>query len=230
MKNYPKYIQKPVNVDKCSKYKCRFSLTAKTICSTKSINKNKILVIMMNPSKATEHKTDNTVYKIIEHAYRFLTAKEITILNLYPFYQPDSNELKNTTSNYSKVIYKSLMAKNEEIVNQYLRNKYDMILLAWGNVPPSFSKDEHKMIVNNILKNIQTNQLSKSLYVYSYKKFKGLSKEHNPYHPSRKGKILGIQRVDSIYFESNKYKINLCNIIISNQELGIEKEMKAKHR
>lgn len=222
LKDYPSYIRVPVDIDDNApkKPKCRFYLKAKENNSSKS---KSILVIMMNPSKATTKKTDNTVFNIIEHSYKFLGAKEITILNLYPFYEPNSSNVKQSISNLSTDKYNKLMNRNLSCIKDtIIKQQYDKVFLAWGNPPKSFSNIEHKKLGYDILSFIKTKtKLSNSLYVYSFKNYKGLTVKNNPFHPSRKGKIIGIQKIDSfsILKSHPKYLITLTQVYIPNEKI-----------
>lgn len=222
LKDYPTYIKVPVKIDDNApqKPKCRFYLKAKVNNSSKS---KSVLVIMMNPSKATTKKTDNTVFNIIEHSYKFLDAKEITFLNLYPFYEPNSSNVKQSISNLSTNKYNKLMNKNfSSIKDTILKQQYDKVFLAWGNPPNSFSNVEHKKLGYDILSLIKKKtNLSKNLFVYSFKNHKGLTVKNNPFHPSRKGKIIGIQKIKSFSFSKShpNYSITLTQEYIPNKKV-----------
>lgn len=220
-REYPLYIKTPVDIEDNASQEpnCRFYLKAKVKDSSKS---KLILVIMMNPSKATKDRTDDTVFNILEHSYCFLDAKEITILNLYPFYEPNSAKVKQSTSSLSQDARDELMSKNSSCVKDSIKKQYDKVILAWGNTPKGLSNKEHKNLGYNILSSIETMpQSSENLYVYSFKSCKGLTVKKNPYHPSRKGKILGIQKIDSFSLKKtqSEYTLTLSKEYITNEKI-----------
>ncbi|MBF8153862.1 DUF1643 domain-containing protein [Exiguobacterium sp. TBG-PICH-001] len=219
LKDYPDYVKVPVKVDDTSTpIRCRFSLVAEI---NDRSNSNSVLVVMMNPSKATDKKTDSTVFNIIEHSYNFLNAKKVEILNLYPFYEPNSSKVKTSTSKLKDSEYDKLMSQNICTIKNSFKCNYDYIILAWGNAPKSFTSKEHKILGQSVLSSINDTSKHK-IYVYSFNKYKGLTVKNNPFHPSRKGKIIGIQKVTSFSILKNhpKYSIMLDSKYLKNKNIG----------
>lgn len=94
------------------------------ICGNKKV-KNNLIVIMLNPSQHGSNKKDIFVDKTITNVIKIANDNnynEITILNLFSTIQSDSN----------KVDFKFIDEENLEFIENYLTDKNDKILVAWG--------------------------------------------------------------------------------------------------
>jgi hypothetical protein len=85
--------------------------------------KKSALVVMMNPSKATDKISDNTVNNVLTRIHSECSeVSKVTITNLYPLYETYSDKLENHKAqsqiNFDKI--RMLIAQN------------DFILLGWG--------------------------------------------------------------------------------------------------
>jgi hypothetical protein len=82
-----------------------------------------VLVVMMNPSKATDKVSDNTINKVLTRIHNECPeVSKVTITNLYPLYETYSDKLENhkieSQANFDKM--RLLMEQN------------DFVLLGWG--------------------------------------------------------------------------------------------------
>lgn len=167
----------------------------------KSLEGKIIAVIMMNPSAANRTCSDVTVNKIIK-ALKGKTNK-IYIFNLFPFYEPDSEELYKKLSD-SKA--NKILTENETIIQEKIKDTMQ-IILAWGDIPPNITENTHNEHVKNLIKITEFHKKNNNLYVFDYKEKPNrwiLSSNKRPLHPSRKS-IHDIELIKSYKFDSNDF-------------------------
>jgi len=131
-----------------------------------------LFVIGLNPSTATDIKSDTTISKINEFAKRN-NFDSFLMLNLYPLRTPFPKELKEFDQNIhiQNINQIKIIIKNYNEIN---------ILAAWGN--NIFIKDyllNCLFEINESLNNLKINWLQIGT----------LTKEGHPRHPSRVGYI-----------------------------------------
>ena len=143
---------------------------------TLQIAKNKtdgISVILKNPSRANKIISDKTVFNVSNYIHRnrkkyavFKNVREITILNLMPFYMTESSGLKE----FKEVI---IDQKNIQTLNKYCRKNRN-IIIAWGNHPKGLY-DEYEILKSETKKILIKNKNN----VYYIDRF---TKDGNPKH------------------------------------------------
>lgn len=134
-----------------------------------------VVVIMKNPSKATESISDYTVNNVIKYLYEKKKTESclknlgtIVILNIFPFYKTDSSKLNNCI----KIRYKKNIEKNIEVIKELI-SKHNNIILGWGN-PPKGLADYYKSLTTEV---IELTDYGKKAYVVG-----GLTKKCYPRH------------------------------------------------
>lgn len=174
----------------------------------KNKNKNTIMFIMMNPSRATSNHMDNTIENIIKFLSRTpltvvndkqLKIKDIgtlEVVNLFPFYRTDSAELKSDIemfqSHPDSGFFTNLINSNHETIKRSIVNaKY--IVLAWG-LPTLVN---YNIYFNEIIKTLDFVREQKKEFIFTLKTNgrEALSKFGNPYHPVAKT-LEGLIRCD----------------------------------
>lgn len=99
----------------------------------KDVNK-KLAIILMNPSKATDKESDQTVSEVLEFAKK--EYKEVIIFNVLPFYGTDSDDLSPLFKEDSKKeIVEVLLKSNINKIGEKLSEDTDKnteIFLATG--------------------------------------------------------------------------------------------------
>ena len=159
-------------------------------------NNQNTVVIMMNPSAADANYSDDTVNKVI-HALSSISQR-IYILNLFPFYEPDSKKLGNLVQKKNN---SQINNQNEVAISKAIKNA-DRIIFAWGDVPKGLSAKLHNERVKAVIKIIEMQNKGNLLYVFNYgreKFLKFISKKKRPLHPSRKN-IHSLKGIKSYYF------------------------------
>lgn len=82
-----------------------------------------VLVVMMNPSKATAQVSDNTINNVLTRIHNECTeVSKVTITNLYPLYETCSEKLQNHKVK-SKINFEKM---------RRLMSHADLVLLGWG--------------------------------------------------------------------------------------------------
>lgn len=143
---------------------------------TLQISENKtdgISIILKNPSRANKFISDKTVFNVSNYIQRnrnkyseFKNVREITILNLMPFYMTESSGLKE----FKEVI---IDQKNIQTLNKYCRKNRN-IIIAWGNHPKGLY-DEYE-ILKSETKNILIKNKNNVYYIDRF------TKDGNPKH------------------------------------------------
>lgn len=139
--NYPNCVSK---IDCDCKYtdlnfnnepvKARFSLVVEFKQSNHHSHKERapeeLIVLLKNPSRATEKNSDRTINKVINDLYNteYINVSKITFINVFPFYITDSrklsifdNEMKNKEQN-EKNKYEAILDKNLNKIKNIINN------------------------------------------------------------------------------------------------------------
>lgn len=136
--------------------KYRYKLT-----TTWDENKKKATIIMLNPSKASELKSDKTVMNVTNFLIDTNEYGSLSIVNLFAYISTDPTQLFHRNKELEEV--------NDKYILQAVE-KSDLIIIAWG----SYIKDhvKRKRKVEEMLKS----------YKYKIKCFKD-DKGKKPRHP-----------------------------------------------
>ncbi|WP_413518354.1 DUF1643 domain-containing protein [Carnobacterium maltaromaticum] len=94
--------------------------------------KNELLVIMMNPSRATTKISDRTVNKVIKIACEE-GYKKLIVLNSLPFYETKSQKLNKIIKSVEKSVRDEVLENNFKEIKNRVFNLNGYILLATGN-------------------------------------------------------------------------------------------------
>lgn len=158
--------------------------------TTNRNNEKSVLCIMMNPSKADEDQSDNSVNKVIKYfrdSYGF-----INIVNLFPFYETESPKLSELINKikkepeFNKIIKTNLCKIKTEI------NRAEKIVLAWGDPANDEITQMHYSISREIFSYIADKE---NIYVFDTRKLDTtLTKKGNPRHPIRLGNSIFIKK------------------------------------
>lgn len=126
--------------------KARFSLVVEFNQSNHQSRKEKapeeIIVLLKNPSLATEKNSDRTINKVINDFYntKYINVSKITFMNVFPFYITDSrklsifdNEMKNKEQN-EKNKYEAILDRNLNKIKNIINNAdvKPKIICAYG--------------------------------------------------------------------------------------------------
>ncbi|MGQ7873483.1 DUF1643 domain-containing protein [Bacillus sp. 1A] len=198
---YPNYVKTPTHCIINYVNNERLSRNILTAQLKNKFNKN-FLFILMNPSKADEEDSDNTINKCAKIAYHNLMdlkIGEFTIVNAYPFYESDSSKLDNISSNikekYCDLYYKELM-KNLSYIKQAIQLS-DYVLLGTGAIPNEISnKSEYQFVLDTIHSYVET--FKGTVYLGTSKeKYNGkyILKGRYSYHICPKGNPHTIDRI-----------------------------------
>lgn len=127
-------------------------------------NGNKsVLVILKNPSKATNNQSDYTVNKVIEYCKR-KDYNKVYIMNLFSYYstKPKGVKIFINSNNYTQFMEKNLSVLEETIAN------VDDVIEAWGTDTIGCKKEYDKTIkkVNEILQKEKLKSGRQNLGVY----------------------------------------------------------------
>jgi hypothetical protein len=87
-------------------------------------NKNKVVMLMMNPSHASALYSDDTVKFMIQYSIRYFNAGSVWIVNMSPYINPDSDKVD--ASRFSP------NGDNESLIEQAIKWS-DIAFLAWGD-------------------------------------------------------------------------------------------------
>lgn len=191
-KDYPSFVK----VSKIKPVKNTYYRISLEIQNSLQSNNHKTVVIMMNPSAADAYNSDETVNKVIK-ALRTI-SETIYILNLFPFYEPNSKKLGDLVKKKTNV---HIVNQNEVAISQAIKNA-DKIIFAWGDVPKGLSAKLHNERVNSVIDIVNLYNKENCLFVFNYiqkKNLKFISKKKRPLHPSRKN-IHSLKSIKSYYF------------------------------
>lgn len=132
-----------------------------------------IVVVLKNPSRANQVVSDKTVYNVSNYIYRnkdkydvFSNVKCIIILNLIPYYQTYSKELKSLKN---EVVCQNNIDTIKKVTSQHSKT-----IIAWGNHPSGLYQ-EYEVLKKQVMQILTDNNNQ----VYYVDKF---SKAQNPKH------------------------------------------------
>ncbi|MEG0479369.1 MAG: DUF1643 domain-containing protein [Clostridium sp.] len=172
-------------------------------------------IIMMNPSKADNDKSDKTVDAVVEffgnlnsksydisskEMEKLKEIKYLQITNLFSIYNPKSKELKNSIDNIMKYVmkeyFKKLMDDNFRSIKESI-DKSDIVIIGWGNCPTNFNEILYIKRICEIVKYLKGKEillLAFKIYDTKFKKIKSITERGNPYHPIN-GDIVGVVKI-----------------------------------
>ncbi|MEG0774392.1 DUF1643 domain-containing protein [Clostridium sp.] len=115
----------------------RYSLEIELNRTNNLKNYEKIVIIMMNPSKANKELSDDTVNRIIKEIHiQKKKVKYITILNLFSVFEKDSKKLKDYMKEYGYEVVAGIsnndLYNNDDLIRQSCENVNEVII-AWGD-------------------------------------------------------------------------------------------------
>ncbi|CAD5898181.1 DUF1643 domain-containing protein [Carnobacterium maltaromaticum] len=122
---YTNYVKKD-KIDICIKKMKGFEF--RTYLKIPLINKSekKMIIIMMNPSKANKDDSDITVNKVLEYANKNELYNEVIILNVISLYESSSNKIKKVRNDFiqchSKEKFEELMKINFNKIKSTVEN------------------------------------------------------------------------------------------------------------
>jgi len=128
---YKKYVDiKKIQMNGVGKFRYLLHIPFKN-----SISNNKVLVIMKNPSKATNYESDKTINNVL----KFCNTRysEVYIMNLFPYYSTNPSGIKTFIAMKKFV---QIMKKNDGVLNETI-NRVDSVIVAWGG--NSIGNKEH---------------------------------------------------------------------------------------
>lgn len=163
-------------------------------------------VIMMNPSKATDICSDQTVNRVLNFfdTYKDKKITEIIILNLFPYYLTDPKGLATHIMHNKS----SDLADNLNEFKKHIDGS-DFIVLAWGDVPKGFSASLHNQFVKKVIDIINAAKKQDNLYVFTTKRFSEeniITNKGRPRHPNRNS-LIDLQKVHSHFFYKDLLKL-----------------------
>ena len=122
---------------------------------------------MMNPSKANQNCSDQTVNKVLNFFKdnSKIPISKVIILNLFPYYENDSKKLVNRI----KSINSNELQENIDVFTKHI-SESDFIVLAWGNVPKGFVQ-KYIMRMSKTMNIIEITLKQDILYVFKDDKF-----------------------------------------------------------
>lgn len=164
MCNYPEYVQNissipPLGNREENRRFC-LSIDIDVVDEGTEVNNNEtISVIMMNPSRATDERSDHSVNKIIEYVNinklsnsDLNNVKRIYILNLYSSYETHSENLS---------LYSNEIENDNYIVEKVKKSKF--VILAYGK-PKKLRGDDlisYKQRISRVIQIIDNLGISK---------------------------------------------------------------------
>ncbi|MFC8150402.1 DUF1643 domain-containing protein [Bacillus paralicheniformis] len=143
-------------------------------------------VVMLNPSKANKEISDLTIDKLARFSHSMNEAGTLHIVNLFPFYEPKSENLASIIKNLriaDEELYNQAMDLNGQIIESFVKGA-KKVILAWGDCPDSFSKllyDQELKKIGELLKQLNY----KETYAIKTQFERLLTVKNSPRHPSR---------------------------------------------
>jgi hypothetical protein len=114
--------------------------------------KNKILVIMKNPSSAETHKSDPTMGKVLKVLYH-KGYDEVSIVNLFSFSSTTPIPMVKYCYSHNDGLKRVIGLRNDEIIKSFINN-YEKVIIAWGKYPKnSKATSEEKAMLNKFIVN-----------------------------------------------------------------------------
>lgn len=150
---YDKSYVCKVNCIELSDLRVRFVLEIET---TKKGDDISILVVMKNPSKATQYQSDKTINNVITNLYS--KYNKIYIVNLYPYY---SSNAKGLISFFDSKDNKTILEINDHYIEKYEKIAND-ILIGWGTNTIGMKDNEYDNRITTVMNLLKKN--SKPMY------------------------------------------------------------------
>lgn len=180
---------------------------------------NRLLVIMMNPSKADDKVSDRTINSVV----KFMSSggcevknrniditdlKYISVVNLFPICCSKSSELNSYIDKISRSTNENLkideiIVSNRKVINEMI-SASDYVVLSWGDCPSNFHETSFHREVINVMDLLKDYKKS-NVYIFHIRnnraKARGVSSENvlsnrkNPIHPSN-GDIISLLSVE----------------------------------
>ena len=150
-------------------------------------------IAMMNPSKANELESDDTINKMISFVYEqnlirnslVRDVKYINIVNVFPAYEPSSKVLEEKIKKIIEDGKLSIMQERNERAFSDAFSNSQVIVLAWGDVPKKVKAQHHNheaLMACDLIKKLG---LERSTFVLKYAEFERvLTNKKRPRHPS----------------------------------------------
>jgi hypothetical protein len=152
MVEYPEYVERPISVVENTEnnINTRFRLTAKFKDITDAPFDND-LYIMLNPSGANELESDKTINKILEFSYKTQEVRSVTVVNLFPVYEPDSDKLMELLNiiDVDKGLYNCIEDFNYKAIQEAIQ-RANRVILAWGDKPSSMRVTTYNNAVDKV--------------------------------------------------------------------------------
>jgi len=154
-----------------------------------------LTIIMMNPSRANESYSDDTVNKIASFLFQMNMVEDslvknigiINILNIFPVYQPNVNKLGDILDEIIADGKFGIMQHKNKITFEEALAESQNVILAWGDVPDKVNAKSHTNEVLMMFNSLVKYKLLDNTYVIKYKEFEQiLTKKNRPRHPGRK--------------------------------------------
>lgn len=150
-----------------------------------------LLYILMNPSKADRIECDDTVKKLLDFTRKQTErpgsiipgVRNIIIVNLFPFYKTDSNELYQVLEEleFTRNGYQDLMKANLLKIRKGIQEA-EYIVFGWGDPPKNVDEWYHRELTSSILKHVKKCQ-KENMYVFTSNREKIITKKRHPRHP-----------------------------------------------
>ena len=139
---YPEWFDSEKNMEidsdiknPCNYHNCRFSMIM-TIDET--LDKD-LMIVLMNPSKATSENSDNTINRILNYAKA--KYRRVYLYNTLPVYETISSKVKSVidTNNNKDVLKVNTVA----IINRLKKMDFNIsnLILATGNPIPIYGEE-----------------------------------------------------------------------------------------
>ncbi|MCT4454531.1 DUF1643 domain-containing protein [Lactococcus cremoris] len=151
------------------------------ITFNRDVNK-KMVIILMNPSKATDKESDPTVSEVLRFAKK--EYKKVIIFNVLPFYGTDSDDLSPLFKDESKkeIIEVLLKSNINKIREELLEDKDTEIFLATGCPKDGEVKKVFLSQLQKIYGLLKNNSSVRAFSITEDKKI-FLNNEGTTYHP-----------------------------------------------
>ncbi|MFS1518614.1 DUF1643 domain-containing protein [Bacillus sp. SCS-151] len=153
--SYPIYVRPNIECDTNLLTSEISSRRCLTVPLNNKLNKTAVF-IMMNPSKANSYESDKTINKCASICYHDLSHLKIgrfKVVNVYPFYQSNANQLVATISNVkniSRALYYEEILNNVSVVQDVVKTS-DYVIMATGRIPDTINdKTEYQFILDTI--------------------------------------------------------------------------------
>lgn len=152
-----------------------------------------LTIAMMNPSKADENCSDDTVNKVIEFVYRKNSCKKslirnigyIYIVNIFPAYEPNSGNVQEKLEEIISERKLDLMQQRNKIAFEDALSESQKVILAWGDVPNKVKAKIHNHEAIMMYELLVQYGLKDNSYLFKYEEYSQiLTNKKRPRHPS----------------------------------------------